>query len=92
MWTAILNTIDNSLYPAVFADYCATFFRLDGFDKAAIKIAFLWLCALVNIVGMQLVGNFSVVIMILTIMPFFFMFVLQLPYGFDWERISYIPQ
>lgn len=91
LWTAFLNSVDNSLYPAVFADYCATLFHLSWVQKALLKICFLWMCALINTVGVMLVGAFSVVIMIITILPFFLMFALQLPQGFNWERIAYIP-
>ncbi|KAK7200874.1 amino acid permease [Novymonas esmeraldas] len=91
LWTAFLNSVDNSLYPAVFADYCATLFHLGGVEKALLKISFLWMCALINIVGVMLVGAFSVAIMGITILPFFLMFLLQLPHGFNWERIAYVP-
>ncbi|KPA86540.1 putative amino acid permease [Leptomonas pyrrhocoris] len=92
LWTAFLNSVDNSLYPAVFADYCATLFHLGWVEKSLLKIFFLWMCALINIVGVMLVGTFSVAVMIVTILPFFLMFVLQLPHGFNWERISYVPE
>lgn len=91
LWTAFLNAVDNSLYPALFADYAATLFHLTWGHKAMLKIGFLSLCATVNIVGVMFVGAFSVGIMFITILPFFLMFVLQLPHGMNWERISYIP-
>lgn len=92
LWTAFLNAVDNSLYPVVFADYCATLFRLGWAEKAMLKVGFLWVCALINIIGVMIVGAFSVGIMFITILPFFLMFVLQIPHGFDWERISYVPE
>ncbi|CAD2216577.1 amino acid permease [Angomonas deanei] len=92
LWTAFLNAVDNSLYPAVLADYCATLFNLGFMEKTIIKICFLSLCATINIVGVMLVGTFSVAIMFITILPFFLMFVLQLPHGLDWERIAYVPE
>lgn len=92
LWTAFLNAVDNSLYPAVFADYCATLFNLGWTQKAILKVCFLGFCAFVNTVGVMLVGAFSVGIMFITILPFFLMFLLQLPHGFNWERITYIPE
>lgn len=91
LWTAFLNAVDNSLYPAVFADYCATFFSLTLIQKALLKVVFLWFCAFVNMVGMHLVGRFSVAIMLVTMLPFFLIFLLQVPHGLDWDRITYIP-
>lgn len=91
LWTAFLNAVDNSLYPAVFADYCATLFSLDWGAKAAIKVTFLTMCAVINCIGVRIVGSFSVAIMLVTILPFFLMFILQLPHGLNWERISYVP-
>lgn len=90
-WTAIFNIIDNSLYPTVFADYCATLFSISAFTKAMIKVIFLLFCAVVNIFGVELVGSFSVGVMIITIMPFFLMFSLQLYQGLDWDRIAEVP-
>ncbi|KAG5491349.1 hypothetical protein JIQ42_01248 [Leishmania sp. Namibia] len=91
LWTAFLNLVDNSLYPTVFADYCTALFHLGWLEGAFLKIAFLWMCAIINIVGVTLIGIFSVGIMLITILPFFVIFLLQLPHGLDWERITYIP-
>lgn len=90
-WTTIFNFVDNSLYPSVFADYCATLFSLTTLGKNAIKLLFISICTLINIRGVQFVGSFSVAIMIITIMPFFLMFSMQLFEGLDWERIAEIP-
>ncbi|TPP47892.1 Amino acid permease family protein [Leishmania donovani] len=38
LWTAFLNSVDNSLYPAVFADYCATLFHLGWLESALVKL------------------------------------------------------
>lgn len=92
LWTAFLNAVDNSLYPAVFADYCATLFNLGFFEKSLLKVGFLSICAVINVMGVMLVGTFSVAIMGITILPFFLMFVLQAPHGFNWERIAYVPE
>lgn len=91
-WTAIFNIVDNSLYPSVFADYCGTLFSLTPIVQNFIKVAFLFVCTLINVFGVQLVGSFSVAIMIITIMPFFVMFALQLPQGLDWSRIASLPE
>eukprot|EP00796_Vickermania_ingenoplastis_P006143 gene6143-4422_t len=90
-WTAIFNIIDNSLYPSVFADYCATLFSLTPLVQNLVKVMFLFICTLINIYGVQFVGSFSVGIMLVTIMPFFIMFALQLPHGLDWARIAELP-
>ncbi|KAG5492861.1 hypothetical protein JKF63_01441 [Porcisia hertigi] len=91
LWSAFLNSLDNSLYPAVLADYCATLFHLGWLEKALLKIIFLWMCAAINIVGVTFVGVFSVGIMLITMLPFFLMFLLQLPHGLKWDRIAYVP-
>ena len=91
LWTMMLNFVDNSLYPTLFADYYAHVFTLSSTGKALLKVAFLWGCTLVNVFGVQMVGMFSVTIMIITIAPFALMFLGQLPEGFDWERIGHIP-
>ncbi|GET92962.1 amino acid permease, putative [Leishmania tarentolae] len=92
LWTTFLNFVDNSLYPAVFADYCATLFHLGWLESAFVKVLFLCICAVINIVGVTLVGVLSVGIMLITILPFFVIFLLQLPHGLNWKRITYIPE
>ncbi|RNC60430.1 putative amino acid permease [Trypanosoma cruzi] len=92
IWTAFLNFVDNSIYPTVLADYCATLLNLNFFEKTLIKVCFLGICAIINIVGVQVVGTLSVGVMLVTLLPFLLMFLLQLPYGFDWERIGYVPE
>lgn len=91
VWTAFLNFVDNSLYPTLFADYFTALWKLDKYESACCKIVFIWFCALINMLGAQVVGVVSVIIMFITVFPFAVMFVLQVPHGFDWERISYVP-
>ncbi|RNF09630.1 putative amino acid permease [Trypanosoma conorhini] len=91
IWTAFLNFVDNSLYPAVLADYCATLLHLNFLEKSLVKVVFLGVCALINMVGIQIVGTLSVAVMLVTLLPFLLMFLLQLPFGFNWERIGYVP-
>ena len=91
LWTMMLNFVDNSLYPTVFADYCATLFHLSPIAKALTKVVFLWSCAIVNIFGVHIVGTFSLFIMVITILPFAMLFLIQMPHGFDWGRISDVP-
>jgi len=92
VWTLLLNWVDNSLYPTVFAEYAATVLDLDESWTAVAKVAFLWICALINIFGVEIVGLFSIIIMIITVAPFLLLFMYQLPHGFDWERIASIPE
>ena len=92
VWTLLLNWVDNSLYPTVFAEYAATVLDLDESWTAFAKVAFLWICALINIFGVEIVGLFSIIIMIITVSPFLLLFIYQLPHGFDWERITSIPE
>jgi amino acid transporter len=90
--TLFLNFVDNSLYPTVFADYCRTVFHLDGFETKSLKVIFIWCAALVNMVGVEFVGGVSVFIMVATMAPFALMLLIQLPHGFDWERITEVPE
>ncbi|CCW61369.1 unnamed protein product [Phytomonas sp. EM1] len=92
IWTTFLSTVDNSLYPAILADYCTVLFDFDWIAKIFVKIGFLSLCMIINIVGFRLLGPLSVFIVIITLVPFILMFVLQLQNGLSWERISYVPE
>ncbi|CCW68944.1 unnamed protein product [Phytomonas sp. Hart1] len=92
LWTTFLSTVDNSLYPEILADYCAMLFDIDSVTKTWVKIGFLSLCMVVNIVGFRLLGPLSVFIVIITLVPFVLMFALQLPHGLNWERIGYVPE
>jgi amino acid transporter len=91
LWTMMLNFVDNSLYPTLFADYYSNVFGFGKVGIALMKVGFLWTCTLINIIGVDIVGVFSVTIMIITMLPFALMFLLQVPQGFDWERIAYVP-
>ncbi|KAG8341675.1 putative Amino acid permease [Trypanosoma vivax] len=90
--TAVLNFVDNSLYPTVLADYMAKLWDLNFAEKSALKVSFLCICTLVNISGVHVVGVLSVGMMAVTLMPFLLLFVLQIPEGFDWQRISTVPE
>ncbi|RNF09034.1 putative amino acid permease [Trypanosoma rangeli] len=92
IWTAFLNFVDNSLYPTVLADYCATLLKLNFVEKSLVKVFFMGLCVFINLVGIQTVGNLSVAVMAVTLLPFLLMFIFQLPFGFNWERIGYVPE
>ena len=83
LWTAMLNFVDNSLYPTVFADYCGTLFELTEWQKALLKIVFLWGCACINMVGVHIVGAFSIIIMLITI------FILTFAFAFAYCCIPY---
>lgn len=91
MWTVLLIFVDNSIYPTLFADYCAVFLSIGPWTKIFVKIVFVWVCAFVNIVGMRIVGVFSLFIMIITILPFTIMFPIQLVEGIDWRKVAHVP-
>ena len=90
-WTAMLNFIDSSLYPALFAEYCTAAFTLTPTAKVVTTIVLCVICGAINAVGFRVVGRLSVVMMCCTLLPFACMFFLQLPAGFDWGRITYVP-
>ncbi|EAN76992.1 Polyamine transporter 1, putative [Trypanosoma equiperdum] len=92
LWTAMLNFVDNSLYPTILADYCATLLGISAFSKSLVKLGFLWFCAFINILGVHVVGKMSVLVMALTLIPFVLIFFIQIPEGFDWARITTVPQ
>ncbi|KEG09363.1 putative amino acid transporter [Trypanosoma grayi] len=92
LWTAFLNFVDNSLYPTVLADYSAALLHLNFVEKSIVKVVFLWTCAAINMVGVYLVGALSVGVMLVTLLPFLLMFLFQLPHGFNWERVAYVPE
>eukprot|EP00755_Sulcionema_specki_P001820 Sspe_Gene.117551::Locus_109066_Transcript_1_1_Confidence_1.000_Length_1646::g.117551::m.117551 len=79
LWTFFINRVDNSLYPNLFVDYLAQTVDLTPWIRAGIKIGFVAVCCVLNIIDIDIVGLAGTVVTILIIAPTTAMFFYELP-------------
>ena len=83
VWTFMINRVDNSLYPNLFVSYLAEVNPLSETMKIVLKTLFVVLAAGMNVVGVELVGKASLLLMFLSLLPFFLMFLLEIVIHWD---------
>ena len=68
-WSILYTLLDMSLYPILFTTYLKLLFpNLESLAVYLIQLSMIWLCALINILGIRLVGNvltlFKIIILV----------------------------
>eukprot|EP00759_Apiculatamorpha_spiralis_P042256 PhF_6_TR40444/c0_g1_i2/m.60383 len=77
MWSLMLQFVDNALYPNLAADYTQELFpAVTESTKMLIKGVFVCCCALLNILGIEIVGFGSVALTFVITVPFLIMFIM----------------
>ena len=81
MWTFFINRVDNSVYPNLFVDYLNQIVTINEtfWLEPLIKIAFVFVCCVINIIGIDIVGKASTLLMIVCIAPFIILFIAEAP-------------
>eukprot|EP00760_Papus_ankaliazontas_P035600 PhM_4_TR7926/c3_g1_i2/m.41279 len=97
-WSLMLQFVDNALYPTLGADYVATVFHLSSFGRSAIKATIVTFCTVCNILGVQIVGTGSIILMAFILLPFVCMVCVFFVAGdgvntghIRWENVMHVP-
>ena len=75
-WTWLYTFVDLAIYPVLFVEYLSFFFPNIEVYKVPICLAIIWISAGLNILGIVPVGETSLVLAILVLLPFIIMFVM----------------
>ena len=90
--TIFITFVGNATYPSLAAEYFENIVTLTPGTTAAVKIVCVVICAGLNISGVEIVGNASVVISAITISPFLIFMVAQIfRGGYNAKALSYVP-
>ncbi|RNF13512.1 putative amino acid permease/transporter [Trypanosoma conorhini] len=90
----LLMFIDNALYPVLFSDYVCAAVTCTTVTNRALRAGMLFLTYVLNILGIQAVGMTSIMLTVITIIPFLVMFTMFLAnnaFYLNWPAISYVP-
>eukprot|EP01063_Lacrimia_lanifica_P027561 TRINITY_DN3883_c5_g1_i1.p1 TRINITY_DN3883_c5_g1~~TRINITY_DN3883_c5_g1_i1.p1 ORF type:complete len:545 (+),score=169.94 TRINITY_DN3883_c5_g1_i1:45-1637(+) len=92
MWTFWCNRLDNATYPNLFMDYISQSHDFAPWETVALRIGFVALCTLPNVLGVEIVGAASVLLMVLSILPFVLLFVVEWGvHGLHVEHVWAVP-
>lgn len=88
-WSILYTLIDLSLYPILFIAYLKFLFpSLDFWTTYLIQFSMIWLCAVINILGIRIVGCVLSIFQIVILVLFIFFVILGLNYiSFDFSPI-----
>jgi len=86
-WTWLYTFIDLAIYPALFVTYASFFFPWLADYRIPISLVFVWLSAMLNILGIVPVGKTSLILGSLVLTPFIILFVI----AFSHHAVTSIP-
>ena len=92
--SVIYIATDNALYPTLFSEYICTAVECSQADAIWLRLGMLAFTFVLNVFGVETVGVTSVVLTVLTVLPFVLMFLIQqLESGFyvNWSAVAYVP-
>ncbi|KAG5505079.1 hypothetical protein JIQ42_04265 [Leishmania sp. Namibia] len=76
--TIFITFIGNATYPNLTAEYAQQLASLKVAPVAGVKVGVVVLCCILNCVGVEIVGNSSIILCIITILPFMLLTLIQL--------------
>ncbi|KPA76971.1 putative amino acid permease/transporter [Leptomonas pyrrhocoris] len=85
---------DNALYPTMFSEYTCTAVECSTAGAISLRLGMLTLTFLLNMFGVETVGVASVVLTVLTVVPFVLMFLkqqLDSHFYVNWPAVTYVP-
>jgi len=81
--TILYTAVDMALYPVLFAAYLSYLLPLGPAAQIAMGVGLVWLAGLLNLAGVRPVGDASIVLATLLLLPFVILI------GFGWARIAH---
>lgn len=75
-WTWLYTFIDLAIYPALFVIYLSFFFPWVANYRFEVSLAFIWLSALLNILGIVPVGRTALILGGVVLAPFIILFII----------------
>jgi len=91
-WSWLCNFVDLAIYPQLLILYASLFFPDIAAYKIPVCLLVIWGCAYLNILGIRPVGKTSVILGILTLIPFIILFIIGVnhyPLTVHLEAFSY---
>ncbi len=83
--TILYTAVDTTIYPVLFVTYLSFVIPLGVANQMIVAVAIIWLCGLLNVMGVRLVGDTSVVLTAILIAPFLALVVVGLPRLIHWQ-------
>jgi amino acid transporter len=77
--TILYTAVDTAIYPVLFVSYAAWLLPMGTIAQVILAIIVVWLCGLLNILGVRLVGLTSIVWVATVLAPFIVLVALGLP-------------
>jgi amino acid transporter len=85
-WLTILfAAVDTAIYPVLFATYLAFVIPLGTIGQLILGIALVWCSGLLNLLGVRVVGNTSIVFTVALLAPFVAMVIIGAPHLTHWR-------
>jgi amino acid transporter len=83
--TLLYTAVDTAIYPVLFVTYITSLFPFSAAAQVALAIMLIWLCGLLNAIGVRLVGHTSVLWTVALAAPFVALVALGLPRLIHWQ-------
>ncbi len=88
--TVFINFVGNAAYPALAVRYFEKMFELGEWGAPLIKVAVMLVTCVLNVSGVEIVGDASVAMSVVTLAPFVIFSTYQLFHGgYSWEAIKH---
>jgi polyamine:H+ symporter len=92
--TVFITFVGNASYPTLAAEYIDRLIPIGVFGKALVKLVCIFVCAALNVSGVEIVGNASVIISFATLAPFLLFTIQHLLFNFksfDVSALLFVP-
>lgn len=91
----LLVFIDNALYPVLLSEYFCTSISCNKTTNVMLRFVLIVITYILNLLGIEAVGTTSVILTMITVLPFVLMFVGQefsTKFYFNWPALAFIPK
>ncbi|HLW70781.1 MAG TPA: APC family permease [Candidatus Binataceae bacterium] len=83
--TLLFAAVDTAIYPVLFATYLAFLIPLGAAGQLVLEIALVWCSGLLNLLGVRVVGNSSIILTTALLAPFVAMVLVGAPHLIHWR-------
>jgi amino acid transporter len=83
--TLLFTMVDSAIYPVLFATYLSFLLPLHGAGQIFLGIGLIWLCGVLNLLGIRTVGNTSISFTIGLLLPLAALVLIGLPHLIHWS-------